>query len=123
MLNEQEGLFINCFMTRFVFREITSHCVVECWFMVTSVNWSPVCAAYMEAIKRTKAVYQTEAKAMVSQGNRDKAHILLNKKNLVEREASQLTIYSLPPEVKSTHHLFPSTRSQLTIYFLPPEVN
>ncbi|KAK2181851.1 hypothetical protein NP493_377g02020 [Ridgeia piscesae] len=82
-----------------------------------------VVTAYMEAIKRTKAVYQTEAKAMVSQGNRDKAHILLNKKNLVEREARQLTIYSLPPEVKSTHHLFPSTRSQLTIYFLPPEVN
>lgn len=42
----------------------------------------------MEAIQRSQAGYQEEAKVMLAQGNRDKAQILLTKKKLVEKEAS-----------------------------------
>ena len=50
-----------------------------------------VCAAYLETIEKTRAVYQEEAQAMLSQDNREKAQILLTKRKLVEREASVST--------------------------------
>ncbi|KAI0228023.1 Coiled-coil and C2 domain-containing protein 1-like [Lamellibrachia satsuma] len=46
--------------------------------------------AYMEAIQRSQAGYQEEAKVMLAQGNRDKAQILLTKKKLVEKEIAAM---------------------------------
>ena len=59
-----------------------------------------VCAVYMETIEKTKAVYQEEAQAMLSQDNREKAQILLTKRKLVEREASVNYFFFSPSAVQ-----------------------
>lgn len=51
------------------------------------------CAAYLKIIDQTQSSYIAEAKALMKQGNKQKAAIMMSKKKLVEKEVHNYILY------------------------------